>query len=72
MLSRRKLFSGLVAGVAAVTPAAAATSASQRSVTYMVPKNVRKIRVRSWKGDREILNTSFSVEPGQMFRIDAS
>jgi len=75
MLSRRKLFSGLVAGVAAVTPAVAATSpagTSQKSVTYMVPKGIRRIRVRSWKGDREIIDTHFSVEPGQMFKIDAA
>lgn len=72
MLSRRKLFAGLAAGVSAVVPAAAATTgSSQKSVTYMVPKGIRRIRVRSWKGDREIIDTHFTVEPGQMFRIDA-
>ena len=71
MLSRRKLFAGLVAGVSAAVPAAATTGSSQKSVTYMVPKGIRRIRVRSWKGDREIIDTHFTVEPGQMFRIDA-
>lgn len=72
MLSRRKLFGSLVAGVAAVTPAVAATGTSQKSVTYMVPKGIRRIRVRSYKGDREIIDTHFSVEPGQIFKIDAA
>ena len=71
MLSRRKLFGGLLVGAAAVVPTAA-ESATKKSVTYMVPANVKRIRVRSWKGDREILNTSFSEEPGQMFRIEAT
>lgn len=71
MLSRRDLFSGMLAGAASAMPVAA-EAAAKKSVTYMVPTNVKRIRVRSWKGDREILNTSFSVEPGQMFRIDAT
>jgi hypothetical protein len=45
--------------------------AENKSGTYTVPKNVKKIRVRSTIGEKEVLDTNFRVVPGQKFIIEA-
>jgi hypothetical protein len=72
-MNRRKWFMGLGALAAGATAASAATktNAPSKSATYTVPKGITRIRVRSWEGQEEVLDTHFSVKPGQIFRIDA-
>lgn len=79
-MNRRALFSGLI-GVVATPIAVVAASASttrcfkqdQNSVNWAVPNNVKKIRVQSWsKEGKEVIDTHFSVRPGQRFRIEVA
>lgn len=72
-MDRRKWFMGLGALVFGAGAASAATTpkSSAKSATYKVPPGITKIRVRSWEGEEEVLDTHFSVKPGQIFRIDA-
>ena len=48
--------------VSATLPASAAST-----YNFVVPKGVRKIRVRSYRNSKQVLN----VIPGQVFRIDS-
>lgn len=58
-----------------VTKASSAASRcyeqGKNSVSWTVPDGIRRIRVRSWskEGD-EVIDTHFSVKPGQVFQID--
>jgi hypothetical protein len=49
------------------------TEASNRkpAATFVVPKGVTKIRVRSYRGNNKIIDTALNVVPGQTFTIDA-
>lgn len=75
-MDRRSIFGGLAALLAMPIAAKAATAKKcfnqdQNSVQWTVPKNITKIRVRSWSKERgEIIDTHFSVKEGQVFRID--
>lgn len=72
-MNKRKLFAGLF-GICAVPFTAVATKAAtykpSGSASFIVPANVDRIRVRSWKNDQKVLDREMSVEPGQLFRID--
>lgn len=37
---------------------------------FVVPKDVNRIRVRSYRNGRLIIDTELNVTPGQTFRID--
>jgi hypothetical protein len=41
------------------------------AATFVVPKGVTKIRVRSYRGNNKIIDTALNVVPGQTFTIDA-
>lgn len=73
-MDRRKWVAGIGALLASAGAASAATKqySGARSVTYTVPPGIKRIRVRSWKGKDEVIDTHFTVEPGQTFRIDAA
>lgn len=45
-------------------------AASQKEWVWIVPKGVTKINVLSTRGDDTILNTKFSVEEGQIFKLE--
>lgn len=72
-MNKRKLFAGLF-GICAVpftaVAAKAATYKPSGSASFIVPANVDRIRVRSWKNNQKVLDREMSVEPGQLFRID--
>jgi hypothetical protein len=61
----------ILAGLAALPFLAIGAQAETKTGTYTVPKGVKKIRVRSTVGDKEVLDTNFRVVPGQKFIIDA-
>lgn len=63
----------LLAGLAALPFIGAASAAPNRnSASWRVPAGITKIRVRSWNTDgSKDLDRTLSVEPGQIFRIDA-
>lgn len=63
----------LLAGLAALPFIGVAQAAPQRnSASWRVPAGITKIRVRSWNTDgSKDLDRTLSVEPGQIFRIDA-
>ena len=68
-MNKRWLLSGLAAlpfiGVAQAAP-------NRNSASWRVPAGITKIRVRSWNTDgSKDLDRTLSVEPGQIFRIDA-
>lgn len=71
-MNKRKLFAGLTGLLALpfIPTAKAATYKPNGSATFVVPANVERIRVRSWKEGRKMLDREMSVEPGQIFRID--
>ena len=68
-MNKRKMMGALalLAAVPLVSPA----SAAKTSATFSVPTGVKKIRVRSYKGGRVVIDTMLNVEPGQVFKIDA-
>lgn len=45
--------------------------AAGKTGTYTVPAGINLIRVKSYIGDKEVLDTHFRVEPGQKFVIEA-
>ena len=63
----------LLAGLAALPFIGVASAAPNRnSASWRVPPGVTKIRVRSWNTDgSKDLDRTLSVDPGQIFRIDA-
>jgi hypothetical protein len=72
-MNKRKLFAGLFGLCAVPVTAIAAKAATYKpsgSASFVVPANVDRIRVRSWKEGRKVLDREMSVEPGQIFRID--
>ncbi len=50
----------------ATLPASAAST-----YNFVVPKGVRKIRVRSYRNSKQVIDTELNVIPGQVFRIDS-
>lgn len=43
----------------------------KKSVTWKVPKNVKRIRVRSWDQEgNAVMDTNLNVRPDQVFKID--
>lgn len=48
-----------------------ANSQEKKSVTWKVPKDVKRIRVRSWDSDgNEVMDTNLNVKSNQVFKID--
>jgi protein-disulfide isomerase len=62
----------LLAGLAALPFIGAANASGKNSASWRVPAGITKIRVRSWtaKGVKD-LDRTLTVEPGDVFRIDA-
>ena len=69
-MNKRNFLAGFAA-LPFIATAAAAQETAKKSGKYTVPENINRIRVRSFFGDKEILDTSFRVKPGQVFQIDA-
>lgn len=78
-MDRRFAFTGLASLAATLLASRSAAAApnqacvktnSKDSVSWTVPANIRKIRVQSQSKDgAEIIDTHFSVRPGQTFVI---
>lgn len=71
-MNKRSAFAAIAA--LATTPFMIGRSeASDRkpAATFVVPKGVTKIRVRSYRGNNKIIDTALNVVPGQTFTIDA-
>ena len=76
-MDRRSLFAGL-AGIISLPFISKAADAESRcyeqgknSVKWTVPNGINRIRVRSWSKDGdEVIDTHFSVKPGQVFQIN--
>jgi hypothetical protein len=67
----KRVLIGTAIGVAAGILSLEKANAETKTGNYTVPKNVKRIRVRSFVGDKEVLDTHFRVVPGQKFVIDA-
>lgn len=61
----------LLAGLTSLPFFATLANAAGKAGTYIVPKNVTLIRVRSTVDGKEVLDTNFRVVPGQKFMIEA-
>jgi len=59
----------VVAALGALTTAPLSALAAS-AYNFVVPKNVNRIRVRSYRNGRLIIDTELNVTPGQTFRID--
>lgn len=71
-MDKRKLFAGLI-GLCTLPFASKALANGYKpngSATFTVPSTVERIRIRSWKNGRKVIDREMSVEPGQTFRID--
>lgn len=64
-MNKRILFPALLA-----TLVAPAMAREKSAATFVVPKNVQKIRVRSYRDGKKVIDTSLNVAPGQTFTID--
>ena len=78
-MNRRALFGGLIGALALPATAMAAKTTSRcyeqgkNSVRWTVPDNIKRIRVQSWSKDgNEVIDTHFSVKPGQVFQINVA
>ncbi len=71
-MNKRSAF-GVIATLAFTQFMIGPTEASNRkpAATFVVPKGVTKIRVRSYRGNNKIIDTALNVVPGQTFTIDA-
>lgn len=70
-MNRRKTIGALAAAITLAAPFSAKAEDEPADVTYIVPKGVNKLRVRSYVGDNKVIDTTMPVEPGQKFRINA-
>lgn len=68
-MNKRKMMGALA--LLAAAPLVSPANAAKTSATFSVPTGVKKIRVRSYKGGRVVIDTMLNVEPGQVFKIDA-
>lgn len=66
-ITRRLLWGAAVAALGALTTAPPPAHAT---ANFVVPKGVRRIRVRSYLKGEQVIDTELNVEPGQTFRID--
>ena len=71
-MNKRSAF-GAIATLAFTQFMIGRSEASDRkpAATFVVPKGVTKIRVRSYRGNNKIIDTALNVVPGQTFTIDA-
>lgn len=62
----------LILGLTSLPFFATMTQAEEKkSVTWKVPKNVNRIRVRSWDQEgNAVMDTNLKVRPDQVFKID--
>lgn len=64
-MNKRLLFLGLLS-----LPLLTSKTEAASKTKYIVPKDVKKINVKSWSPDGErVMNYTFNVEPGQTFEI---
>lgn len=71
-MKKRYLFAALASLPFLTIASKAEASSNRNSATWKVPPGIKKIRVRSWNTDgSKNLDRTLSVEPGQIFRIDA-
>lgn len=69
-MDKRKLFAGLIGLCSLPLASALAAPKQSGSATFVVPAGVERIRIRSYKAGRKVIDREMSVEPGQSFRID--
>jgi hypothetical protein len=71
-MNKRTVF-GAIAAVALAPLMIGRSEAAGRggpSATFTVPRGVKKIRVRSFRDGKKVIDTSLNVQPGQTFTID--
>lgn len=70
-MNKRNIF-GAIAALALASFVIGRSEAAERktSATFVVPRGVTKIRVRSYRGNNKIIDTALNVVPGQVFTID--
>jgi hypothetical protein len=76
MITRRKLFLGVLGTATGITAVAFSKTpeakASNKQTRYIVPSGVNEINVKSWRKDgSKVMNYNFDVEPGQTFLLTA-
>lgn len=70
-MNKRSAFGAIAALALAPTVIGASNAADKKpAATFVVPKGVTKIRVRSYRGSNKIIDTALNVVPGQTFTID--
>jgi len=70
-MNKRSAFGAIAALALAPTVIGTSNAADKKpAATFVVPKGVTKIRVRSYRGSNKIIDTALNVVPGQTFTID--
>lgn len=70
-MNKRTIFGAIAALAVAPFMIGRSEAAGKRgAATFIVPNNVDKIRVRSYRGGKKVIDTSLNVQPGQYFIID--
>jgi hypothetical protein len=72
-MNKRNIF-GAIAALAIAPFMIGRSEAAGRdglSATFTVPRGVNKIRVRSYRNGKKVVDTALNVQPGQTFTIDA-
>lgn len=70
--SQTKITRRLAGGVVAAALGALTTAPlpAHAAANFTVPKDVKRIRVRSYREGKLVIDTEIDVTPGQTFRID--
>jgi hypothetical protein len=70
-MNKRNTFAAIAALTLAPFMIGRSEAADRKSAaTFVVPRGVTKIRVRSYRGNNKIIDTAINVVPGQTFTID--
>ena len=72
-MNKRNIFGAIAALAIAPIMIGRSEAASRRgaAATFVVPRGVTKLRVRSYRGSNKVIDTALNVVPGQVFTIDA-
>lgn len=70
-MNKRTVFGAIAAIALAPFMIGRSEAAGRRAAaTFVVPGGVNKIRVRSYRDGKKVIDTSLNVAPGQTFTID--
>jgi hypothetical protein len=70
-MKKRHIFGAIAAlAIAPIMIGRSEAAGRRAAATFVVPNGVRKLRVRSFRDGKKVIDTALNVVPGQTFTID--